>query len=83
MPDKIKRTLYFFAATQAGDWWKVARGQIVTIKHEDWVVTGFSEARREVYISQDNSHRVITNISQLWADCSMQWLTPHAAGRNK
>lgn len=58
--------LRYFAATQAGDWWDVKRGHLFKrFDREEWVITGWNVDKREVYISRDNAHAVITGEDNL------------------
>lgn len=72
MPLPLK-TLYYFAATPSGDFWKVTRGHLFNLNGEEFVVTGWNTEKRHVYVSRDNQHRVFTSEPQLWDDCNMQF----------
>lgn len=74
MPLPLKR-LFYFAATQAGDFWPVTRGHLFQLNGEQFVVTGWDTEKRHVFVSRNNQHRVITGAGELWDYCNMQFRT--------
>jgi len=68
------KKLFYFAATQAGDFWVVSRGHAFKRNgKEEFVVTGWDAAKRHVYISRDTQHIVVTGETDLWDSCNMQF----------
>ena len=65
--------LFYWAATQGGEFWKVDRGHTLDLNGEEFVVTGWDAEKRHVYVSRDTQHLVITSEATLWDQCNMQF----------